>query len=456
MSQVSLAQYRSRLEGIETSRALGKVLQVVGLLIEGSGPGLPVGAVCAVDPIHGGEPVMVEAVGFRDSRVLFMPLGEARGIAPGSTIRAVAGRAAAHVSSSMLGRVIDGMGNPLDGRGAIEGLQARPLYAEPLNPLSRPIISELLDVGIRAVNGLLTIGKGQRMGIFSGSGVGKSTLLAMMARHTKADVTVVALVGERGREVKEFVDRVLGPEGLARSIVVAATSDQPPLVRLRGAFLATAVAEHFRDQGMDVLLLMDSITRFAMAQREVGLSIGEPPTTKGYTPSVFALLPRLVERAGVTTKGSITAFYTVLVEGDDMAEPISDATRAILDGHIVLSRRLASQNIYPAVDVLASKSRLMIEVVPDEHLQAAGEFVSLAAAYEESADLIQVGAYVKGSDSRVDRAVELRSRMVNFIRQGVTEAVSYESAASALRDVALAQPSPPRAPVLPPSAGRRG
>jgi len=444
VNPVTLTHYLDRLEKVETSRALGKVIQVVGLLVEGSGPGLPVGAVCQVEPLHGGEPVPVEIVGFRDSRVLFMPLGQARGIAPGSVIRAVSSQATAQVGSSMLGRILNGLGQPLDGGGPLEGLETRPLYAEPLNPLSRPIITQVMDVGVRAINGLLTIGKGQRMGIFSGSGVGKSTLLSMMARHTKADVTVVALVGERGREVKEFVDRVLGPEGLARSVVVAATSDQPPLVRLRGAFLATTIAEHFRDQGLDVLLLMDSMTRFAMAQREVGLSVGEPPATKGYTPSVFALMPRLLERAGATERGSITGFYTVLVEGDDMADPVSDAARGLLDGHIVLSRRMASQNIYPSIDVLASKSRVMIEIVPAEHLQAAGEFVSLAAAYDESADLIQVGAYVRGSDARVDRAVELRPKIIDYLRQGVREGVPYEAAVAGLRDEVLASAAPAR------------
>ncbi|MEE9273990.1 MAG: FliI/YscN family ATPase [bacterium] len=448
MEPLSLSQYREHLEKLEASRATGKVLQVVGLVIEGSGPGLPVGAICEVESIHGGEPVQVEVVGFRESRVLFMPLGEPRGIAPGSAIRAVSERAPAMVSSAMLGRVIDGMGAPLDGGEPIGGLVERALYAEPMNPLSRPTIHEVLDVGVRSVNGLLTCGKGQRMGIFSGSGVGKSILMGMMARHTKADVTVVALIGERGREVKEFIDRVLGPEGMERSVVVAATSDQPPLVRLRGAYLATAIAEHFRDQGMDVLLLMDSLTRFAMAQREVGLSVGEPPTAKGYTPSVFSLLPRLLERAGMTEKGSITGFYTVLVEGDDLNEPISDASRATLDGHIVLSRRYASQNIYPSVDLLSSKSRVMIEIVPGEHLEASGEVVSLLAAYEESADLIQVGAYVRGSDPRIDRAIELRPKIIDYLKQGISEAQSFEDSVAALQEI-LAQPSGAAAPSLP-------
>ncbi len=428
MSHLSLAHYRSRLETVETFKAKGKVVQVVGLLIEGSGPGLPVGGICVIEPIHGGSEVMVEVVGFRNGRVLFMPLGEARGIAPGSAIRAASEQAQALVSSSMLGRVVDGMGNPLDEGGPIKDLEPRSLYAEPVNPLSRPLISDALDVGVRAVNGLLTCGKGQRLGIFSGSGVGKSTMMAMMARGTKADVTVVALVGERGREVKEFIERVLGAEGLSKSVVVAATSDQPPLIRMRGAYFATAIAEHFRDQGMDVRLLMDSVTRFAMAQREVGLSVGEPPTTKGYTPSVFAMLPRLVERAGRTSKGSITGFYTVLVEGDDLADPIADSMRAILDGHIVLSRRLASQNIYPSIDVLNSKSRVMIDIVSEDHLKASGEFISLMAAYEESADLIQVGAYVKGVNPRVDRAIDLRTKLLDYLQQDVSGSCAYEEA----------------------------
>ncbi|MFP6890248.1 MAG: FliI/YscN family ATPase [Nitrospinota bacterium] len=435
MSRLSLAHYRERLEETETSRAKGKVNQVVGLLIEGTGPGLPVGGVCAIEPIHGGKDVMVEVIGFRDDRVLFMPLGEAKGISPGSSIRAISMQAEVHVSTSMLGRVLDGLGNPLDGAGPIEDVVERPLYADAINPLERPIITEALDVGVRAINGLLTVGKGQRLGIFSGSGVGKSTMMGMMARHTKADVTVVALVGERGREVKEFVERVLGPEGLARSVVVAATSDQPPLVRMRGAYLATAIAEHFRDQGMDVLLLMDSLTRFAMAQREVGLSVGEPPTTKGYTPSVFALLPRLLERAGMTTKGSITGFYTVLVEGDDLSDPIADSSRAILDGHIVLSRRLASQNVYPSVDLLNSNSRVMIDVVSEQHLEDSGEFGSLMALYEESADLIQVGAYVRGSNPQLDRAIDLRPQLIEYIRQPIQEPCPLDESVSSLEEI---------------------
>ncbi|MFP6871810.1 MAG: FliI/YscN family ATPase [Nitrospinota bacterium] len=435
MSRLSLAHYRERLEETETSRAKGKVNQVVGLLIEGTGPGLPVGGVCAIEPIHGGKDVMVEVIGFRDDRVLFMPLGEAKGISPGSSIRAISMQAEVHVSTSMLGRVLDGLGNPLDGAGPIEDVVERPLYADAINPLERPIITEALDVGVRAINGLLTVGKGQRLGIFSGSGVGKSTMMGMMARHTKADVTVVALVGERGREVKEFVERVLGPEGLARSVVVAATSDQPPLVRMRGAYLATAIAEHFRDQGMDVLLLMDSLTRFAMAQREVGLSVGEPPTTKGYTPSVFALLPRLLERAGMTTKGSITGFYTVLVEGDDLSDPIADSSRAILDGHIVLSRRLASQNVYPSVDLLNSNSRVMIDVVSEQHLEDSGEFGSLMALYEESADLIQVGAYVRGSNPQLDRAIDLRPQLIEYIRQPIQEPYPLDESVSSLEEI---------------------
>ncbi|MFC1491139.1 FliI/YscN family ATPase [Nitrospinota bacterium] len=456
MSHLSLAHYRERLKEVETSRAKGKVIQVVGLLIEGTGPGLPVGGICAIEPIHGGMEVLVEIVGFRDGRVLFMPLGEARGISPGSSIRAISDQAEVEVSSEMLGRVVDGLGNPMDGGGPVEGLVTRPLYANPMNPLDRPIISEVLDVGVRAVNGLLTVGKGQRLGIFSGSGVGKSTMLSMMARNTRADVTVVALVGERGREVKEFVERVLGPEGLSRSVVVAATSDQPPLVRMRGAYLATAIAEHFRDQGMDVLLLMDSLTRFAMAQREVGLSVGEPPTTKGYTPSVFTLMPRLLERAGMTTNGSITGFYTVLVEGDDLADPISDSSRAILDGHIVLSRRLASQNLYPSVDVLNSKSRVMIDIAEEQHLSVSGDFVSLMAAYEESADLIQVGAYVRGSNPQVDRAIDLRPHLIEYIRQPIAEACSLDEAISSLYETMSSSAQPSNAPAFPQPAGPAG
>lgn len=345
----------------------GRIEEMVGLVIKSRGPHAPVGAVCRLEmpPPHPAIPAKI--VGFRQNQVLLMPHGEVRGLKPRTRVVLRDRQALAPVGDTLLGRVIDGLGRPLDGKGPLERRERRPLYAPPLNPCARRSISEPLDVGIRAINGLLTLGKGQRIGIFAGSGVGKSTLLGMMARYTQSEVSVIGLIGERGREVKEFIERDIGPSGLERACVVAATSDTPPLVRLRGAYLATAIAEYFRDQGQDVILMLDSLTRFAMASREIGLAVGEPPTARGYTPSVFTQLPSLLERAGACQeKGSITGIYSVLVEGDDLLEPIADATRAILDGHIVLSRELADQGRYPAIDPLGSISRL----IPQSSLQS--------------------------------------------------------------------------------------
>jgi len=371
----------------------GRVNQVIGMVLESLGPGIPVGSICEVSVFKGAGTVMAEVVGFKEDRVLLMPLGEMRGVEPGSAIRLVDGQAGVPVAESLLGRIIDGLGNPMDGKGPLKATALYPLYAEPLNPMTRERILEPVDVGVRAINGLLTLGKGQRIGILAGSGVGKSTLLGMIARHTAADISVIALVGERGRELKDFIERDLGPEGLARSVVVVATSDQPPLVRMRGAYLATAIAEFFRDQNRDVILMMDSVTRFAMSSREVGLAIGEPPTSRGYTPSVFAQLPKLLERAGTCAgKGSITGIYTVLVEGDDMNEPIADAIRSIVDGHIILSRDLAGQGHYPAIEVMGSVSRCMGDVASKEQVSAARRFLEVMATYRRSEDLINIGA----------------------------------------------------------------
>lgn len=416
------------LEGFNPLRVYGKVSRVVGIMIEGHGPGTSIGSLCDIYPQAGRSPIRAEVVGFQKNRIFLMPIGSLNGIGPGSKIVALRTRPSVNVGPKMLGRVIDGMGNPIDEKGPIEAETEYPIYAEPINPLKRAIISEPLDVGIKAINGLLTCGKGQRMGIFSGSGIGKSILLGMIARNTAADVTVIGLVGERGREVREFIEKDLGPSGLKRSIVVAATSDQPPLIRLRGAFIATAIAEYFRDQGKDVLLLMDSVTRFAMSQRQVGLAIGEPPTTKGYPPSVFALLPQLLERAGnVSRKGSITGMYAVLVEGDDMNDPISDAVRSIIDGHIVLSRDLAAQNHYPAIDVLQSISRVMIDIVDSEHLSASRKFVEILDTYKRSEDLIKIGAYVKGSNKKTDYAIEMIDKLNCFMQQDIREKVTLDA-----------------------------
>ncbi len=414
----------------------GRVNQVIGMVIESLGPGIPVGSICEVEVFRGQGKVPAEVVGFREGRVLLMPLGEMRGVEPGSAIRLVGGQARVPVAESLLGRVIDGLGNPMDGKGPLDTAVEYPLYADPLNPMERERILEPVDVGVRAINGLLTLGKGQRIGIMAGSGVGKSTLLGMIARHTAADVSVIALIGERGRELKDFIERDLGPEGLARSVVVVATSDQPPLVRMRGAYLAMAISEFFRDQQRDVILMMDSVTRFAMSSREVGLAIGEPPTSRGYTPSVFGQLPKLLERAGTCEgKGSITGIYTVLVEGDDMNEPIADAVRSIVDGHIVLSRDLASQGHYPSIEVMGSVSRCMTDVVPQEQVQSAHQFLDIMATYRRSEDLINIGAYAQGSNPKIDNAITMIDQLNGFLKQPVEEKVSFAESAAQLQAI---------------------
>jgi len=411
----------------------GRVSQVIGMVVESLGPAIPVGSICEIDVFRGKSRVPAEVVGFREGRVLLMPLGEMRGIEPGSVIRMVEGHAAVPVSHGLLGRVLDGLGQPMDGKGPLPAEAQYPLYAEPLNPMTRERIKEPVDVGVRAINGLLTLGKGQRIGIMAGSGVGKSTLMGMIAKHTAADISVIALIGERGRELKDFIERDLGPEGLARSVVVVATSDQPPLVRMRGAYLAMAIAEYFRDNHRDVILMMDSVTRFAMASREVGLSIGEPPTSRGYTPSVFAQLPKLLERSGTCEdKGSITGIYTVLVEGDDMNEPIADAVRSIVDGHIVLSRDLASQGHYPSIEILGSVSRCMPDVVDPEQIGKARRFLETLATYRRSEDLINIGAYAKGSNPKIDNSIKMIDRLNSYLQQSVDEKVSFEESARAL------------------------
>ncbi|HCP95330.1 MAG TPA: flagellar protein export ATPase FliI [Anaerovibrio sp.] len=425
--EINLKKFTDAVENSKPMRMIGKVVQMVGLVIECQGPNVSMGELCYVKShFPNVEPVPSEVVGFRDGKVLLMPLGDSKGIGPGCEVVSAQKVLQVKVGPELLGRVIDGLGNPIDGKGPILCKEEYPLQADPPAPLDRPVIKESLYVGVRAIDGLITMGQGQRIGIMAGSGVGKSTLLSMIARNTEADISIISLVGERGREVKEFIERDLGEEGLKRSVVVVATSDKPALVRIKGAMTATAIAEYFRDRGRKVILMMDSVTRFAMAQREVGLTVGEPPATRGYTPSVFALLPRLLERAGTSEKGSITGIYTVLVDGDDMNEPIADAVRSILDGHIVLSRNIAAQNHFPAIDVLASVSRVMSAVVPDEHMDANRKLRALMAVYKDAEDLIHIGAYVKGSSPKIDEAIQKIDAINDFLCQGVFEVQSFD------------------------------
>lgn len=414
------------LDNTDPIRIRGKVNQVVGLVIESDGPPVSVGELCTITNTGGGTPVLAEVVGFKQSRVLLMPLGPMEGISPGSKVTASDKAFTVKVGESLLGRVLNGLGEPIDKKGPLWSNDERSVIAPPPDPLGRQRITEPMGTGIRAIDSLLTCGKGQRTGIFSGSGVGKSVLLGMLARNAEADVNVIALIGERGREVRDFIERDLGPEGLARSVIIVATSDQPALVRIKGAQVATAIAEHFRDESKNVMLMMDSVTRVAMAQREVGLAIGEPPTTRGYTPSTFAMLPRLLERAGMSESGSITGLYTVLVEGDDMDEPVADAVRSILDGHIVLSRRLQSLGHYPAIDVLESVSRVMVDVVSDAHFETSNRIKEILVNYREAEDLINVGAYQEGNNPEIDYAIRYVNGINGFLRQGMQENTPFQ------------------------------
>ena len=433
---INLEKFNTAIDHCKSMNMIGKVVQIVGLVIECNGPNVSMGELCYVHShFEDVEPLPAEVVGFREGYVLLMPLGETKGIGPGCQVVSAQKVLQVKVGPELLGRVIDGLGNPIDGKGPILCQKEYHIQADPPAPLERPVIKDSLYVGVRAIDGLITMGQGQRIGIMAGSGVGKSTLLSMIARNTEADISVIALVGERGREVKEFIERDLGEEGLKRSVVVVATSDKPALVRIKGALTATAIAEYFRDRGRKVVLMMDSVTRFAMAQREVGLTVGEPPATRGYTPSVFALLPRLLERAGTSAKGSITGIYTVLVDGDDMNEPIADAVRSILDGHIVLSRNIAAQNHFPAIDVLASVSRVMSAVVPKEHMEANRKLRALMAVYKEAEDLIHIGAYVKGSSPKIDEAVQKIDAINDFLCQGVFEVQSFEETIQRLEGI---------------------
>jgi flagellum-specific ATP synthase len=425
----------------------GSLSRMVGMTLEAVGCAVAVGGRCRVD-LAEGKHVEAEVVGFSGDKLFLMPTGEIRGLMPGARVVPVRSVSEVLVGDGLLGRVIDGAGRPLDGLGDLRCDERMPLTAEPLNPLMRRAIRDPLDVGVRSINSLLTVGGGQRIGLFAGSGVGKSVLLGMMTRYTKADVTVVGLIGERGREVQDFVCNTLGPDGMRRAVVVATPADHPPLMRLHGAWLATAIAEYFRDRGLKVLLLLDSLTRFAQAQREIALAIGEPPATKGYPPSVFARLPQLVERAGNSDKGSgsITAFYTVLVEGDDQNDPIADAARAILDGHIVLSRRLAEQGLYPAIDIEASISRAMHQIAPREQLDLATKFKQVYSTYQQNRDLITVGAYRRGSDPRVDLAVEQWPKILEFLRQDMYDPVGIERSTADLRNLVAQFSAQPAAP----------
>jgi flagellum-specific ATP synthase len=429
----SYASIKRRLATFYPYQMYGKVSQVVGLVIEGKGPVSSVGDAALIYPTEGKPPINAEVVGFKEGKTLLMPLGELRGVGVGSKIHSKKSVVNMGVGTGLLGRVIDGLGQPMDGKGSLDIADHVPIYRETVNPLKKKRIAEPLDLGIRAFNGLLTCGRGQRMGIFAGSGVGKSVLLGMIARHTEANVNVIGLIGERGREVREFLERDLG-EGLNHSVVIVATSDQPPLIRVRAAFLTVAIAEYFRDKGADVLLLMDSLTRFAMAQREVGLAIGEPPTTKGYTPSVFSHLTKLLERTGNGEgSGTMTAIFSVLVEGDDLDDPIADASRAVLDGHVVLSRKLADSNQYPAIDVLRSVSRTMKDIIAGEQLQFANRITEILSEYERAEDLINIGAYNPGSNKKIDYAISMMDRVKTFLSQGVDERVTIEKTVDSMK-----------------------
>ncbi len=430
----------------------GRVTRVVGLLVESSGPAAAVGEICA---LAAGDALLgyAEVVGFRSDTTLLMPLGSMEGIRPGLEVVATGTPLQAPTGHALLGRVLDGLGQPLDDLGPLPPGR-RPVQAFAPHPLKRRRINRVMGTGVRVLDGFLTLGRGQRMGIFAGSGVGKSVLLGMLARRCEADVNVICLIGERGREVREFLERDLGPEGMARSVVVCATSDQPAVVRVKSAFVATAIAESFRDEGKDVLLMMDSSTRLAMAQREIGLAIGEPPATKGYTPSVFALLPQVFERAGTSDRGSITGLYTVLADGDDMEEPVADAIRSILDGHVVLSRDLANRNHFPAVDVLRSISRCMSDIADDDHRKAARDMLALMALHRENEDLINLGAYAKGSNPQIDLAVRMRDRWLAFVKQDRDETTTAVDSRAELLKMAQASRVPVAARSAPPrSAG---
>lgn len=433
---MNLTKYKNIIEKTNPIGEVGKVTEIVGLIIEADGPKSSIGDLCYIYNRLDEQPIWAEVVGFKQSKILLMPLGSMEGLMPGALVINSGAPMQIKVGPQLLGRVLDGLGSPIDNLGAINSQSLYSTQADAINPLNRQLIRTPLSLGIRSIDGFITAGKGQRLGVFAGSGVGKSTTLAMMAKNTNADLNVIALIGERGREVREFIESTLGPEGMKRSIVVVATSEQPSLVKIKAAFVATAIAEYFRDCGKDVLFMLDSVTRIAMAQREVGLAVGEPPATRGYTPSVFALMPKLLERAGSNEHGTITGLYTVLVEGDDFNEPISDTARSILDGHIMLSRDLAHKNHYPAVDVLESISRVMKECVSPEHSKSAGKVRTLLAAYRKNEDLISIGAYVAGTDPVTDQAIKFMGQIDEFLCQSTDEKTSFDETQERLLNIA--------------------
>lgn len=425
-------KYLDIIRKAQTIKEIGKITEIIGLTIESDGPKSSIGDLCYIYNDFNDTPTMAEVVGFKKDKILLMPLASPDGIRPGAMVVNTGGAMKIGVGNQLIGRVLDGLGRPIDTLGDIRFSEYRSTQANAINPLKRKRITEPLSLGIKSVDGFATVGKGQRLGIFAGSGVGKSTTLGMMAKNTSADINVIALIGERGREVKEFIEEILGAEGMKRSVVIAATSEQPSLVKIKAAFVATSIAEYFRDKGMDVLFMLDSITRIAMAQREVGLAIGEPPATRGYTPSVFAMMPKIMERAGTNEFGTMTGLYTVLVEGDDFNEPISDTARSILDGHIILSRALAHRNHYPAVDVLQSLSRVMNDITQPEHKAAAGAIRNLLAVHAKNEDLINIGAYVSGSDQVCDKAISMMSDINKFLTQTTKDKTDYAETVSSL------------------------
>ena len=419
------------IDGIDTVSPEGRISQIIGLVIEATGLEGSLGELCLIRT-KDNRTIQAEIVGFKGNKILMMPFEEIMGISPGSPVSVNPQPMNIPVGNQLLGRILDGMGNPIDGKGPITGTQFQPVYNVPPDPLDRKRITEIISTGIRSIDGFLTLGKGQRIGIFSGSGIGKSVLLGMISRFTTAEVNVIALIGERGREVREFIERDLGPEGLKRSVVIVATSDQSAMVRIKGSLIATAIAEYFRDEGKNVMFMMDSLTRVAMAQREIGLAIGEPPTTKGFTPSVFSFLPKLLKRTGAGKKGSITGLYAVLVEGDDMDDPIGDTARSILDGHIILSRKLSTKGHYPAVDVLDSVSRLFPDIADENHIKCTRELIELLSEYREAEDMISIGAYSEGSNPKVDRALQLKSKIDEFLRQDINEPSQFDDTLNSL------------------------
>jgi flagellum-specific ATP synthase len=428
-------KYHQRLSDVNTMNLIGTVSRASSVLIESLGPEVHIGELCRLTTQSKDKSVLAEVVGFKDKKTLLMPIAETNGISPKSEVIATGKPLTIKLGLSLQGRILDGLGNPIDKKGPINYDEIRFLYNEAPEPLDRPLITEHISTGVRAIDSLMTCGKGQRMGIFAGSGVGKSTLLGKIAKASSADVNVIALIGERGREVREFIENNLGVEGMKKSVVVVVTSDKPVIVRLKGAFVATTIAEYLRDKGMNVMLLVDSITRLANAQRELGLAVGEPPTTRGYTPSVFSVLPKLLERTGTTFKGSITAMYTVLVDGDDFNEPVSDTVRAILDGHIILSRKIAAQNHYPAIDILNSISRCMIDIVSAEHMQAAQRLKTTYAVYKEAEDVINVGAYLEGKNHKIDYAVKKYDMITGYLMQGIDEQSRFKEDIDKLKEM---------------------